>query len=820
MFFSFILISLKIIIYCNQCYSDIYQSKLPIIYTLKLFPNPNFINENLVHPLNIFFDFSNFISHNSSFNKPISYLKEDIIQVKQIFKQFIQVKNNKLVQTMHDLTFCNKNINILSNNSTTTIGINKDLIVYILILPELNTTLSTGVICTKDYYNKRTIITYLAFSNFLLDSLKEKRFDTKYLIIHQLFHLLGNSNFRYPFYKSYTMVNILRKYTFNPKIIDMPFDKINNNFTHHWNAPFNDILNKNFNFDSEITEFSLSTLEAYTYYHINKCSLVFYLGKCYSINQKCYSSIKYYIIYGYYDNKIVCYVNKKSDQRKKICSNKYGPLINNSYFDYCPNYNFSWYDKDIYSLPELKNYKTQNISLLHPSLKCPKKHPRTVYFYLNSSISNETIPKEFKIENITLKDRKYFVTYITSNHLNFEQGLSEWPLITNGLIRTFTRGSNNYDAIYSSNPEIIEDYISSLGKYMQYSRYPFYKDLDIKNKLNDFYYKMKLNFSNDYNFMTETFILPKDKIKAEEYFKNYNLTNDNLWLVKPYDQCGGDGIFFLKKYENIPSNSIITKYITNPLLLNKKKFDLRLHVIITSFRPLKIYLSKDGYVRIATNNYSLNDLNDKFCHFTNTHIGIKSKNYKYSPNFYSEEGNDWSVSTLRRYMKRNGINDTKIFNDIKDIIIKTILSVQDKWSKISKEKNLIGKKIYHFFGFDIFIDENLKSWLIEVNGKIPGITMDDPMDIRMHLEFVTSLYNLLGFVPFSHDKNMKLMDDVFIYDNYIDEIVDDSICEFERAKENLERIFPLKNNVEFYKKFWKNFTQEDLALWKKLDNYE
>ena len=105
---------------------------------------------------------------------------------------------------------------------------------------------------------------------------------------------------------------------------------------------------------------------------------------------------------------------------------------------------------------------------------------------------------------------------------------------------------------------------------MQYSRYPFYKDLDIKNKLHDFYYKMKLNFSNDYNFMTETFILPKDKLKEEKYFKNYNLTNDNLWLVKPYDQCGGDGIFFLKKYENIPSNSIITKYITNPLLLNKK----------------------------------------------------------------------------------------------------------------------------------------------------------------------------------------------------------------------------------------------------------
>ena len=72
----------------------------------------------------------------------------------------------------------------------------------------------------------------------------------------------------------------------------------------------------------------------------------------------------------------------------------------------------------------------------------------------------------------------------------------------------------------------------------------------------------------------------------------------------------GDAEFkhLLKKSSNI--NVIISRYIDRPHLINKKKYDLRIYVLIVSFCPLRIYLYNNGLVRFATENYKRGDFDN------------------------------------------------------------------------------------------------------------------------------------------------------------------------------------------------------------------
>lgn len=51
----------------------------------------------------------------------------------------------------------------------------------------------------------------------------------------------------------------------------------------------------------------------------------------------------------------------------------------------------------------------------------------------------------------------------------------------------------------------------------------------------------------------------------------------------------------------------LQRYIDNPLLIDKKKFDMRLYVLIRGINPIEAYLYKEGMVRFCTHNYKKPD---------------------------------------------------------------------------------------------------------------------------------------------------------------------------------------------------------------------
>ena len=72
------------------------------------------------------------------------------------------------------------------------------------------------------------------------------------------------------------------------------------------------------------------------------------------------------------------------------------------------------------------------------------------------------------------------------------------------------------------------------------------------------------------------------------------------------------------------------RYIENPYLIDKKKFDLRLYVVIKGVDPLQAYLCDEGLARFCTANYAKPDhinIKNLFMHLTNFSLNKNSDNF-------------------------------------------------------------------------------------------------------------------------------------------------------------------------------------------------
>ncbi|KAJ8261820.1 hypothetical protein GJAV_G00158790 [Gymnothorax javanicus] len=249
------------------------------------------------------------------------------------------------------------------------------------------------------------------------------------------------------------------------------------------------------------------------------------------------------------------------------------------------------------------------------------------------------------------------------------------------------------------------------------------------------------------DFVPVTFMLPADyNLFVEEFRKSPSST----WIMKPCGKAQGKGIFLINKLSQIKRWSrdsrtstfmaassgkeayVISLYIDNPLLIGGKKFDLRLYVLVTTYRPLKCYVYKLGFCRFCTVKYtpSTSELDNMFVHLTNVAI------QKHGDDYNHVHGGKWTVSNLRLYLEstRGKEVTNRLFDQIHWIMVQSLKAVAPVMNN--------DKHCFECYGYDIIIDDRLKPWLIEVNAS-PSLTSSTANDRILKYNLINDTLNIV-----------------------------------------------------------------------------
>lgn len=177
---------------------------------------------------------------------------------------------------------------------------------------------------------------------------------------------------------------------------------------------------------------------------------------------------------------------------------------------------------------------------------------------------------------------------------------------------------------------------------------------------------------------------------------------DNLWILKPWNMARTIDTTITSNLSAIirlmeTGPKICQKYIEHPALFQGRKFDLRYIVLVRSIDPLEIFLTDVFWVRLANNQYTLQ--NDSFFEYE-THFTVMNYrgtlNHMNTPDFVREFEQEHQVKWLAIHLR----------------ITKMLRSVFESAAAVHPEmQNSQSRAMY---GVDVMLDSQFQPKLLEV----------------------------------------------------------------------------------------------------------
>ncbi|KAL0218837.1 hypothetical protein P9112_004490 [Eukaryota sp. TZLM1-RC] len=211
------------------------------------------------------------------------------------------------------------------------------------------------------------------------------------------------------------------------------------------------------------------------------------------------------------------------------------------------------------------------------------------------------------------------------------------------------------------------------------------------------------------------------------------ISTQSLYILKPGGKSRGRGIQVVRELEEMTKviegscdSWIVQKYLERPLLINRKKFDIRQWVLVVNNPVFSIYLFGEFYVRLCGVDYDHLHL-DNLVHLTNFAV-------QGSSNMCDSEDLIWSMDQLSEYFAGEEGLVEKFQSRMKEIVKATILPASEQ---------LQGKgKVFEVFGFDFMIDQLFNVFLIECNSS-PALSKSSSVLGRLIHEMMISTGQLV-----------------------------------------------------------------------------
>lgn len=319
-------------------------------------------------------------------------------------------------------------------------------------------------------------------------------------------------------------------------------------------------------------------------------------------------------------------------------------------------------------------------------------------------------------------------------------------------------GNPNWTIAWNIGP-IRNEVYTNMFFFQKVNHFPFTNEITRKDNMARNISIMQKNYPGHFSFIPKTFILPNDReFLIRDFEQNQNgasgAKGNRIYISKPPGGSQGRGIFVSDSIDELLSypHNVVSHYVADPLLIEGYKFDLRIYVLITSVDPLIIYVYNEGLTRLATEKYvsGVGEEFDPFMHLTNFSLNKASEKF-YISEENDGEGNKRSLSWFGKWMDDHNVNSRVVFSRIDDLVIKTILSIEDKI--FSKYSTLVPfrNNCFELLGFDVLIDKSLNPWLLEVNLS-PSLGAEAWFDQKVKSHLLADIFSLAGIQPIDQRK--------------------------------------------------------------------